>query len=120
MKKNYVALMLALMGLMGCGKNSKTVDGAPCEPTDVTSSPRASRADTALVLRAWPASFRQSAKFLVVDRDGKVFELTQQYGPDGNSVYRFSSDGDTVLVKDFRIIENITMKNKINAFSRQK
>lgn len=116
MKNKSIVWMLAMTGLVGC-EDSKIVEVGP--EIDTTE-----KADTALVLRAWKSECSQHPTFLLVGKDGVVMEINQ-YQSGATAVYRYSEVGDTVLVAgarpdSVRIVRNLTMENKIKAFSRQK
>ncbi len=105
-KNAWLATLICILVACGGGK------GRAVKPSNT-------KIDTALVLRALQgAPGRFPAEFLCVKKDGNLIDIKQ------NDKYRFSSAGDTVIIVHDRenavIVRNMTMENKIKAFTRQK
>ncbi|MBD5391526.1 hypothetical protein HDR66_01825 [bacterium] len=118
MKNKSIVWMLAMVGLTGCIKDSKVVEVE-------SDADKTVKTDTALVLHASPADLHSNATFLLVCKDGSVVETYHNHQFDKTDVYKYSAAGDTVLVAgarpdSVRIVRNLSMENKIKAFSRQK
>lgn len=96
--------MLVASGLLGCRYNTNDVD--------ITSTDN----DTALVLSK--QCFEYKVELLYTNRQGKT-SCTGAYNP-SNPLYKHSNTGDTVIVQDDDIVRNLTMENKIKAFSNQR
>ncbi len=123
MKKYTVALMLTLMGMAGC-KNSDTAEVNSTQTVIDSIQTVKPRIDTALVLgRLYSSDSRVDYnRFLLVNKEGKVIR-TLNMTKIGDC--DFSNVGDTVIVatdmyENANIIKNLTMENKIKAFSKQR
>jgi len=114
MKNKSIWLLLVLMGLAGC-KNNNSVDGDNSAPVV--------KQDTALVLGKY-YHFRSSHLLLVADKKGntKIINPCLEFGRD--KIAKFSNVGDTLIAalneKEPYVIRNLTIENKIKAFSKQK
>lgn len=119
MKNKSIVWMLAALGLVGCDKDSKVVEIE-------SDAGKTVKADTALVLRARKSGHvGETPSFLLVGKDGVIMEVVHWQQFDKTDIYTYSEAGDTVLIAgarpdSVRIVRNITMENKIKAFSRQK
>lgn len=96
--------MLVASGLLGCRYNTNDVD--------ITSTDN----DTALVLSK--QCFDYEVELLYTNRQGKT-SCTEAYNT-SNPLYKHSNTGDTVIVRGNTIVRNLTMENKIKAFSNQR
>ena len=111
--------MLAMMGFIGC-KNNKTVNIS-------SEAPKPEKIDTALVLGRWHSSYQYTdiTRLLIVNKTGDVTQLSDEILARNGNIYTLSNVGDTIVVKTKRdgnmdIIKNLTMENKINAFTKQR
>ncbi|MCM1294748.1 MAG: hypothetical protein NC311_04260 [Muribaculaceae bacterium] len=116
MKKYTIALTLTVMGMAGC-KNSKTVEFAPTAEQKV---------DTALVLGKLHSSHIDihTSRFVVVNKKGEVVRFANVTKADPD-IYDFANVGDTVIITtdksgNVNIAKNLTMENKIKAFTKQR
>lgn len=122
MKNKRLVWLLAVMSLAGCKGNNNSVnlgDGTP-RPDDIV------KTDTALVLGKTHSSYHHSDanSALLADKNGNVKEIADWWHTWSveSNLLRYVNVGDTVIVafdkKKPYIIKNLTMENKIRAFSR--
>ncbi len=114
MKKYTIALTLTLLGMVGC-KNNKVMEVKSME-----------KIDTALVLGKLHScdQLHDIKRFLLVNKNGVVVTTTKSaLSSSPIETYEFSNVGDTVIIatdnlSNVKIVKNLTMENKIKAFTR--
>ncbi len=121
MKNKHTLWLLALMGLVGC-KDSNNVGMIDAQSNNNTTA----KIDTALVLYHKIHTYGYPGYNILCNKDGKVYDVPRYLSNKYKKGEHYLSDcvniGDTVIVAlDKRatyIIRNLTLENKIKAFSR--
>lgn len=118
MKYKTMLLTLSMFGVMGCSE-TKYYDMSKKEVTPSV------KIDTVLVLgkRNECYMYTNTIKYLLVNKNGML--IKHAITNTDNSIYEFSNVGDTVIIQsdknnDINLIKNLTMENKIKAFTKQR
>lgn len=116
-------LLLALLGILGCENGNVENENATNNTNDTI------KTDTALVLKHVISTHAHPGFILLCNREGELYEegiYEYDYIPkiNGHKVSRYANTGDTVIVARDKekpyIIRNLTMENKIKAFSNHR
>ncbi|MDE6478242.1 MAG: hypothetical protein K2L94_03265 [Alphaproteobacteria bacterium] len=122
--KRMWLLMAMALGLVGCKNGNVENENAGNNANDII------KADTALVLHHVDAVYRTGSYNVLCGKDGTVYtdnailDKSPLVGNSRTSLRDVANVGDTVIVAHddgySYIRRNLTMENKIKAFSRQK